>query len=491
MAKRQYDEQLLQLMETVLSGTADEAQVRQLEQLLDHDPEVCQLFAHLSQLDVDLRYTFRTGSGQPVPQQVARSSVAVARQSDRLVKHPWAWAIAIAASIALLLAMPGQQPTPADPSAAPPQVTKAESSFQRPPAPVATLASQDGAVWKNEHQAIGQVFREGQTAELLEGEARISVGCGAEIALRAPCALKFVALDKVELEHGDVAVHVAEWAKGFSVVTDGMEVVDLGTTFTVSASKEKGVQTEVIQGLVRVHPKVADQDRRGMLVSEGNGYAVDPLGRGNALQQATESLFETTSLSKLHLYRPINLSNTGVGFDGVGFAEGDEDPHWQVVGGPDAKGFKARYAVVCVPDERYLPNDKSSSQWISMPGWRTAEKNSVYTFRSSFQLDGYDLKTIQLFGRFLADNGIHAVRINGTPVKVESWSDNEALQEFDHSQFRFVNVTDGLVAGMNVVEIDVWNGHFAEPAAWRDRPNPMALRVEWYAFGRQSKARSD
>lgn len=477
------DEQLVKLIDAVLSGTADDAQVQQLEKLLDQDEEVRQLFAHVSRLDVDLRYNFRTGSSQPVPRSVETSCPAPVGQSKRVVKHPWLWFAAIAASVALLLSLQNQQPAPTQPIG---PAAIVDAPLQRPPAPVATLSSQDNARWQQGSPTIGQVFREGQTAELIEGEARISVGCGAEIAMRAPCALKFVARDKVELEYGDMAVHVAEWAKGFSVLTDSMEVVDLGTTFTVSASKEKGVQTEVIQGLVRVHPKMADKDRRGLLVGEGKGYAVDRQGRGNALQQASDSMFETASLSKLHLYRPINLLNTGVGFD-----EGDEDPNWMVVDGPGEGDFEPRYAVVCVPDERYLPNDKANSQWVSMPGWQTAEKKSLYTFKTEFELDGYDLRTIQLFGRFLADNGIKAVRINGIPVTVESWIDNESLQEFDHSQFRYVNVTDGLVAGTNVVEIDVWNGIFAEPAEWRDLPNPMALRVEWYAFGRQSEARDE
>ncbi|MCA9238976.1 MAG: hypothetical protein KDA37_02200, partial [Planctomycetales bacterium] len=161
-------------------------------------------------------------------------------------------------------------------------------------------------------------------------------------------------------------------------------------------------------------------------------------------------------------------------------------PYWRIVAGPDESSQRGRFAVVCKPDARYLPNDPDDSQWVSMPSWRTAQRNTVYTFQTEFELDGYDLSTIQLFGRFLADNGVREVRVNGSPVEVESWVDNQSWQEFDHSQFRFVNVTSGLVKGKNVIEIDVWNGIFQEPAQSRGDPNPMALRVEWYAFGRQT-----
>lgn len=144
---------------------------------------------------------------------------------------------------------------------------------------------------------------------------------------------------------------------------------------------------------------------------------------------------------------------------------------------------------MCPPERGYLPNHPDASQWISIADWRTAAPNSIYTFQTQFDLQGYDLATMQLFGRFLADNGVVAVRVNGRPVRVNSWVDNERLQPFGDLQFRFVNVTEGLVNGQNVIEIDVRNGLMRQPDASDQQiltiPNPMALRVEWYAFGRQ------
>jgi hypothetical protein len=368
-----------------------------------------------------------------------------------------------------------------------PVAAKARMDLSKPPGPVATIASCDNATWEGESLEVGHTLREGDTVALANGEARISVGYGAEIAAEGPCSLKFVAPDQVELAYGDVAVHVAEWATGFTVLTNAVKVVDLGTTFTVSADKVAGVQTSVIKGLVRVHPKVTGDDgRRGVLIAEGGEYTVDKQGQRNAFKLAPKYLLEDLDLDALIPYRPIDLRNTG-----VGVSEGDEDPHWRVAAGPAETFSEPQFAMVCKPDERYLANDRETSQWVSMTGWRTATPNAVYTFQTMFDLDGYDLSTIQLFGRFLADNGVQEVRVNGKRVKVESWVDNVSFQEFDHSQFRFVNVTQGLVTGTNVVEIDVWNGIFQEPAEWRGDPNPMALRVEWYAFGRKANEARD
>lgn len=476
------NEDRLRLFDSVLTGDADQAVVRELEQLLDTDQTARDQFALLSQLDVDLRHAFRTGALEdvnPAAWTPPAPHTPPVGDRTRLGKRFWLLSLAVAASIAMVAGWIGYTGIEDGAVRQSPIVAPFAS---KPPAPVATLTAFDHAKWDGQEMVIGQTIREGDIVRLASGEAHISVGVGAEINATGPCVLRFVGRNRIQLDYGDVAVHVAQWAKGFTVVTDGMDVVDLGTTFTVSASKQSGVQASVIEGLVRVHPRVADSSgRKGVLVAEGSGYTVDNTGRGNALSEAPALQPNELELEDFSPYRPIDLRNTG-----IGLAEGDEDPHWRLVAGPKESFKSPQFAVVCKPDQRYLANEPDNSQWVSMPSWRTAQRNALYTFQTEFELDGYDLSTIQLFGRFLADNGVREVRVNGVAVQVESWVDNQSYQEFDHSQFRFVNVTDGLVKGRNVIEIDVYNGIFQEPAEWRGDPNPMALRVEWYAFGRQS-----
>lgn len=483
MARELPNPDRMRLFDAVLAGDADASQVRELEQLLDSDRTARDQFALLSQLDVNLRYAFRTGAldeAAPATEQTPAPHFSRASERKRPGKQFWLWSLALAATIVVIVGNVDFTPD-VDDSA--PGAAAMPTLASKPPAPVATLTSLNHAIWDGQDLKVGHAIREGDTIHLASGEAHISAGFGAEIVVTGPCALKFVEFERVKLEYGDVVVHVAEWAKGFTIVTDAMDVVDLGTTFTVSADRHAGVQTSVIKGLVRVHPKVADSTgRRGVLVSEGGSYGVDNQGRGDALSKVPKRLLADLDLGSLVPYRPIDLMNTG-----VNLLEGDEDPHWRVVAGPAESFPGPRFVVVCQPDERYLANNAESSQWVSAPNWRTAQRNSVYTFQTEFRLDGYDLSTIQIFGRFLADNGVQEVRVNGKPVKVESWIDNVSFQEFDHSQFRFVNVTEGLLPGDNFVEIDVWNGVFREPAEWGDRPNPMALRVEWLAFGRHEK----
>lgn len=360
--------------------------------------------------------------------------------------------------------------------------------ISKPPAPVATLATAERALWESSQLKIGQALYEGESISLLEGEALISVGFGAEIIATAPCSLTFAANDQIKLHQGEVAVDVAPWAKGFTVVTEEMDIVDLGTTFTVSASPGMKSETTVLKGVVRVHPsKLKNDQRRGLLISEGQRVSID--GEGlltNTLPEHSLRLLDSLDFGGTGPYRPVALNNTG-----IGLSVGDEDLHWRVVAGPEESFTGPQFAAVCVPHEAYLPNDPQKSQWISILNWQTAPANSTYTFQTEFNLEGYDLSTMQLFGRFLADNGVAEVRVNGKSVEVQSWVDNIKYQPFRDQQFRFVNVTEGLLEGRNVIEVDVRNGM---QRAWDKKHktavlspilNPMALRVEWYAFGRQ------
>jgi hypothetical protein len=315
---------------------------------------------------------------------------------------------------------------------------------------------------------------------LVQGEARISMGFGAEIAAKGPCALRIVARDRVQLQFGEVAVHVAEWAHGFTVETPAMDVVDLGTTFVVSASRDASAETSVIEGQVRVSPrKKIEGSPRSVLVSEGEALTVGNTGRRLSIQPSTDDAGDCINFGIQQPYRPIGLHNSGYGFD-----VGDEDPYWRVIKGPQGAIPASQFAIVCVPDVRYMPNDPGSSQWVSTTSWREALPNATYTFQTTFDLTGFDLTTVQLFGRLLANNGIKEVRVNGKPIILESWVDNTPGQHFSQPQFRSVNVTEGLVEGTNTIEIDVWNAAMQPVVKYANTPNPMALRVEWEGFGR-------
>lgn len=509
---------LLSLFDAVLNERADEEQIRRLDALLAEDPEVVEMYVLYSQQEVDLRHTLKTdcvhaGELSVAPGAALRGPQSFDRRSrsNRLLTA-WLASAATLLVAACLVYLVSNRETPlagnvAEPAPhtanaagpavgeivqqappASPIVTRPKDKpelgdmlFSRTPVPVAVLTAESEAVWQGPKIFLGQSLREGDAVTLVKGDIRISMGFGAEIAAKGPCALRLVARDRVQLESGEVAVHVADWAHGFTVETPAMDVIDLGTTFVVSASPDDSAEASVIKGQIRVSPrKTVGGGPRSVLVSEGESLMVESTGRRKSIETKPEDVID---FGIEQPFRPIGLHNTG-----YGFAVGDEDPYWRVIKGPEGKFTGPQYAMVCVPDERYMENNPESSQWVSMVKWREAAPYSTYTFQTTFDLTGFDLSTVQLFGRFLADNGVKEVRVNGQPVMLESWVDNTPGQLFSQPQFRTVNVSEGLVEGVNTIELDVWNAIMQPAEKNKNTPNPMALRVEWEGFGRPKHA---
>lgn len=511
------------LIQRVVDGQITEAEHDRLEAILSADAAAREFFADFLRLHGLLNYQAVATvpnwealeapwlrGGRPTDElAIAREPAEVSSRS-RLATYGWRlapWAVAAALLLALgspkakradeLLAVAdagsgevatGVQETPVQRLGVEADDPIAPRSVSRPPAPVATLASHSDAVWRERQLSVGEPMHEGETFHLAEGHAHVSVGFGAEIKATGPCSFTFVSNDRVRLSQGKIWVDVAEWAKGFTIVTDAMDVVDLGTTFSVSAGDGIATETSVLSGMVRALPRQTPEgDRRSILLSKGEGLAIDGQGNRRSFTRPSDAGPDNPRFDGPAPYRPVTLHNTG-----IGLSEGDEDPYWRVIAGPADAFNGACFARVCVPYKRYVDNDPDLSQWVSIPGWESAVPNSMYTFATAFDLEGYDLATTRLFGRFLADNGIQAVRVNGQSARVESWTDNVRGQRFDGQQFRFVNVTDGLVDGRNTIEIDVFNGTTRDRVTHQavNVPNHMALRVEWYAFGRGSELAS-
>ena len=95
-------------------------------------------------------------------------------------------------------------------------------------------------------RAVGLVGRQiaeahGGALTLTAGEAHVSMASGAEFVLNAPGALEFVSAKHVRLASGVLTAHVAQWGTGFTVDTDRMRVIDLGTRFAIAASSDDGL----------------------------------------------------------------------------------------------------------------------------------------------------------------------------------------------------------------------------------------------------------
>jgi hypothetical protein len=462
-------DRIQELICAAVTGDLSDDELRELDQSLGESDAALAAYLQACQLETDLRFQSRAAvSGRRAIADLSRIDDAerVSPPHSKSAISRLRWSAAVAATILIGCC--------AWWAASYWSVIPAE----RQPQTIARLAESDGANWLGDDGPLeGHEFVEGDSVYLTKGRARISMSSGAEVVLRSPCFLTLSAANQVQLEEGVVTAQVAEWGHGFTVVTNAMNVVDLGTKFAVAASAHGVSEAHVLDGQVRVQPRLATSaNRRSMLLSGGEALRVEA-GQKLATRLKADHKRYDAEMGDNPPFKPILIHNTG-----KGLMPGDEDPHWRITAGPKCAAYDGpQFAVVSEADSRYLDNDRDRSQWLSVanPARPGVPPSTEFTFETSFDLTGYDVSTVTIAAQVIADNGVRAVRVNGETVPLVAWNLNERDQLFN--RFEVVEIRNHLVPGINRVEFDVWNGvdRYAPNA-----PNPVAIRVEWQGFGR-------
>jgi len=208
-----------------------------------------------------------------------RGSSSMGAKIHRRTGAPWAsWMItgALAAGLTLLLVfMPRKHdlsdPNPADGQAA-----------ERVDYGVAVLTQNVGARWK----ADGTVMKQGSALkpgriELLEGIARMEFYCGATVLLEGASELEIVSDWEAVLHRGKLRARVPYQARGFTIRSQQVKLVDRGTEFGMIAGEGAGTQVHVFKGTVELHdPADVASPAPAIDVREGAAMRIDSdLGR--------------------------------------------------------------------------------------------------------------------------------------------------------------------------------------------------------------------
>ena len=260
----------------------------------------------------------------------------------------------------------------------------------------------------------------------------------------------------------------------FVIRTPTATVTDLGTEFGVEVQSSGVTETQVFRGRGRACalPAPNGKETSTVLRPEHGTARVEVGGDQTATVRYTAGKPSAFVRQIPELKRiPIRVFNTG-----VKAAEGQPDPHWQIVAVSNDPKFQARPALVSRSDPGWLDNDPACSQWVSLVGDASYVPNVTYTFRTTFDLTGGRPDTAILRGNFLADDSLRTIRLNGRAMAVR-WQ--------DEGEFRtphWFSITRGFVAGINVLEFDVKNGAWGVPES---SSGPMGLRVELEGSVRQ------
>lgn len=130
----------------------------------------------------------------------------------------------------------------------------------------------------------------------------------------------------------------------------------------------------------------------------------------------------------------------------------NRDQNWDVGTGATPT-FVDAYFVTSPPSPPWATNVPGDHQWISFDFDATGAAGSPYTFRTTFDLTGYDPASASLAFRCAVDNSTVAVRLNGavTGASCPIWSLSGA-QSINTGFLAGINTWEFVVTGDNVTD---------------------------------------
>ncbi len=121
----------------------------------------------------------------------------------------------------------------------------------------------------------------GAACACAQGRLTLAFFSGVSLTVEGPADLELLAADRVFFHHGKLRVRVMPGAEGFTVLTAGYEVVDLGTEFALNREPGGKSRVMVFEGEAAVSVLGKDgRSIRGALVERQRSVEIDPDGGG-------------------------------------------------------------------------------------------------------------------------------------------------------------------------------------------------------------------
>lgn len=167
-----------------------------------------------------------------------------------------------------------------------------------------------------------------------------------------------------------------------------------------------------------------------------------------------------------------SLFSTGLDAEGKPLAPQTQDPHYRLVRIPDPTDPTAEGIETNAPTFTLKPGfpvgpwlaESTTSRWIApQADQSTGSDPGDFTYRTSFDLTGFDPNTAKITGRWTSDNGGMDVLLNGSSLGISQGGSFGGFYDFE--------ISTGFVEGTNVLEFVIQN---APPGI-----NPTGLRVEF------------
>lgn len=117
---------------------------------------------------------------------------------------------------------------------------------------IAVLSQSVNAQWDGDRQPVTGDSLEPGDLMLKRGTIQIEFLAGVRLLLQAPANIELRAADEVLLRQGKASCFVTEMGRGFRIVTKEMEVIDLGTSFSIQVGRGGPPEVHVLEGSVEI-----------------------------------------------------------------------------------------------------------------------------------------------------------------------------------------------------------------------------------------------
>jgi hypothetical protein len=168
--------------------------------------------------------------------------------------------------------------------------------------------------------------------------------------------------------------------------------------------------------------------------------------------------FQSPAVGKIN-----GLYSTGLDANGSPLPDGAADPNWAITAAPSGSAPARAYATNnSWPVGGPWMANSSASRWLSAQAdEKTGDPPGIYTYKTTFDLTGFDPASARITVRVAVDNDLTDMRLNGQGL---------GLKASGFGAFTPLAVNGAFAPGANTLEFVVKNGGTA--------PNPSGLRVE-------------
>jgi hypothetical protein len=247
----------------------------------------------------------------------------------------------------------------------------------------------------------------------------------------------------------------------------GMNTLDFVVLNEGSVPKRTGIRVEIefasVPELAPLAPWRATLDGREKWQSRLQGRIDQEITLSEASHADADAAEEDTlPILKDALASACNMRMSIPSLYSTGAQGSSVDPNWKIISVNNVPPA-ANTAFVTTPNPAWLANS-AKSKWISPSATETWSSDAAgnYTYRTVFDLTGFDPSSAQIGISLAADNSVTDVVLNGTSLKITAGS---------FTVFTSATINSAFVPGVNTLDVIVNNGGTTG--------NPSGLRVEF------------